>query len=71
MAKMKYTREEVVALLQSRQGNRSRSALAREIGVTPAYMTYVYQGRKLPGPSILRYLGLKAVREVHTHFEKL
>ena len=71
MAKTQYTLEQVVSLLRTRQGDKSQSALAAEIGVTPAYITYVYQGRKLPGPSILRYLGLKAVRVVHIHFEKL
>jgi predicted transcriptional regulator len=54
------TREEVVALLQ-RMADRagSQRALAKEIGVTAAYVGQVLDGKRDPGPAILKVFGLR------------
>jgi DNA-binding transcriptional regulator YdaS (Cro superfamily) len=54
------TRDEVNELLYrmvKRAG--SRSALAKEIGVSPAYIGDVLLGKRDPGPAILNVLGLR------------
>lgn len=63
MAK-RYTLDDVVGMLRIRQGERSNSALANEIGVHKSYIGDIYKGRKAPGPTILKYLGI--VAEVKT-----
>ncbi len=40
------------------------SALAREWGVSPCYISQVLKGRMRPGPRILKPLGLKRVATV-------
>ena len=54
------TRDEVNELLY-RMVKRacSRSALAKEIGVSPAYIGDVLLGKRDPGPAILNVLGLR------------
>ena len=37
----------------------NQSAAAQKMGVTPSYFGEVLQGRRLPGPKILRALGLE------------
>ena len=37
----------------------SQAALAKTMGVTPSYLSDVLQGRRAPGPAILKYLGLE------------
>lgn len=39
---------------------RQKKEVAREIGVSPAFVGAVLRGRKRPGPKVLRYLGLEA-----------
>jgi hypothetical protein len=53
-------REEVVTLLQ-RMADRagSKRALAKEMGVTAAYIGEVLHGKRAPGPAILNVLGLR------------
>jgi hypothetical protein len=40
--------------------------LASEIGVSGPFLTQVMNGRKLPGPKILAYLGLEARQAYRT-----
>lgn len=63
------TRDDVNKLLEQmveRAG--SRAALAKEIGVTPAYVGAVLLGNREPGPAILKVLGLR--RQVQITFVK-
>ena len=54
------TRDEVIKLLYRRVDRAgSRSALAKEIGVSPAYIGDVLLGKRDPGPAILSVLGLR------------
>ena len=37
----------------------SQSALAAEIGISPQYLNDILKGRREPGETVLRYLGLQ------------
>lgn len=50
-----------LVILRKRQGSRSQKALAAELGITPSYLCDVLQGRREPGPQVLRALGLERV----------
>jgi hypothetical protein len=56
------TEQEVIDLLRTAQGDRSLRAFAKEIGVTPAYVSDVYNGRRSPGPKILKYFNIGKTR---------
>ena len=63
------TRDEVINLLHrmmERAG--SRAALAKEFGVSPAYIGDVLLGKRDPGPAILNVLGLR--RQVQITYVK-
>lgn len=53
-----------VALLKTRLKRVSLRELARTIGCSVAYLSDVTNGKRDPGPKILRYLGLKKVVSV-------
>lgn len=50
---------DVVKLLKKRQGRLTASAFAKEIGVSPQYLSDIYAGRRAPGPSLLNFMGLE------------
>lgn len=56
-----FTLDDVVDMLKNRQGDRTLTALAAEIGVSKAYVSDIYKGRRNPGPTVLEFLGLVAV----------
>ena len=50
----------VVSILRVLAKSRgSLRALAREIGISPAYLSDVLRGNRYPGPKIAKYLSLK------------
>lgn len=49
----------ILEMLKQRQGNRTRSELAREIGISPQYLHDVFNGRRGPGPKILAFLNIE------------
>lgn len=54
------TREQVIALLRKRCGESKTQAEAAEaLGITPAYLSDVLNGRRDPGPKVLTALGLQ------------
>jgi len=54
------TRDDLIKVLEQRAKRAgSRSALAREMGVSPAYVGDVLLGKRDPGPAILKVLGLR------------
>lgn len=55
MAPMNILRQELAALLKSRQ----RAQVAQEIGVSTQFLGMVHDGKKRPGPKILEYLGFE------------
>jgi hypothetical protein len=42
------------------KGGLQKKDVAKLVGVSPAFIGAVLDGRKLPGPKILHYLGLEA-----------
>lgn len=65
-----YTLGDVVEILKARQGNGTLTALADEIGVTKAYISDIYKGRRNPGPRILAYLGIVAEVKTETKYRR-
>lgn len=64
MGKKDLTRDDVIALLKAKQGDRTVTAFAEEFGVSTAYMSDVLRGNRSLGPGILGPLGLVAETEV-------
>jgi transcriptional regulator with XRE-family HTH domain len=65
-----YTLGDVVEMLRARQGNGTLTALAEEIGVTKAYISDIYKGRRNPGPTILSFLGIVAEVTTETRYTR-
>ena len=56
------TRDELVKLLQRRvQTAGTQAALAKELGITAAYLGDVLNGKREPGPTLLNALGFRRV----------
>ena len=52
-------REQVVALLRKARGrDEELRSFASRVGVTPQYISDIWQGRRDPGKRILKFLGL-------------
>jgi transcriptional regulator with XRE-family HTH domain len=58
------TEQEVIALMRMTQGDTSLRAFATKIGVTPAYVSDIYNGRRSPGPGVLKFFGIGKERRV-------
>lgn len=57
---MKRLREaDLISLLKKKQGERTASEFAREIGISPSYLSDIYLGRRAPGPSVLEFMGVE------------
>lgn len=54
-----YTREDVVALLKQRQGSKTSSDFAEEIGISVQLLSSVLNGTRNPAGEVLKYLRLK------------
>jgi len=54
----KLTHDEVMARLKARQGERSLREFADELGLSAAYLSDVYLGRRGIGPKLLKTMGL-------------
>ena len=52
------TAKQVIRELKTRQGERSLRQFARELGISAAYLSDIYLGRREPGPKVLQPLGL-------------
>lgn len=60
--------EDVIQELRRRQGDRTLTALAAEIGVSAPYLVDVYKGRRAPGKKIMEYLGI--TRDVRVSYRR-
>lgn len=58
------TTEQVLLELKKKRGSDSLTAFAERVGCSLPYLSDVYNGRRTPGPRILRFLGLKVKRTV-------
>ena len=59
--------KDIVSVMKREQGSRSLREFARDLGLSVAYMSDFYHGRRLPGPSILNYLGMEKVETETTY----
>lgn len=59
VAKQMLNVEQVRGLIKKRQGDRSASEFAKELGISPAYLSDVYLGRRDPGDKILSKLSIQ------------
>jgi transcriptional regulator with XRE-family HTH domain len=53
-----------VEMLAARKAGKTMRELAQEIGCSAPYVNDVLKRKRAPGPSILKYLGLTAVKTV-------
>ncbi len=57
-----YSKDDVLAMLRRRAAALgSHRALATALRVTPPYLSDVFHGKREPGPTVLRRLGLRRV----------
>lgn len=56
--KKTLTAAEVIDILKQKQGTRSDSQFAVELGISKAYLCDLYKGRRTPGEKILERIGL-------------
>ena len=54
-------------MLTERKRDRPLRFLAREIGCSVAYLSYVLNRQREPGPRILNYLGLERIQPPPTY----
>ena len=56
------TRDELIELLQRKvQRAGTQAALAKELGITAAYLGDVLNGKRKPGPTLLNAIGFRRV----------
>lgn len=53
------THDQLIALLEKKQGNRTAGELAEELGISPAYLSDIFKGKRNAGPKVLEQLGLQ------------
>jgi transcriptional regulator with XRE-family HTH domain len=54
----KLTVREVIEALKARQGDRSLRQFAEELGVSAAYLSDIYLGKRQPGEKVLKQFGI-------------
>lgn len=58
MREVYLTPDEVIAELKSRQGLRTQTEFARELGMTQGNLANIYAGNRKPTEKVLEVLGL-------------
>ncbi|HZP22832.1 MAG TPA: hypothetical protein VFB04_05255 [Terriglobales bacterium] len=53
------TIEEMIKLMQQRQGTRNQAEYAKFLGISEAYLSDIYKRKREPGPSVARKFGLE------------
>jgi transcriptional regulator with XRE-family HTH domain len=51
--------EQLIALLEKKQRGRTASELAEELGISGAYLSDIFKGKRNAGPKVLEQLGLE------------
>lgn len=54
-----FPRPALISILRKKQGNKSLREFAPSIGISAAYLSDVYSGRRQLGPAILSFLKMK------------
>jgi len=58
--KGRLTLKQVIALMKQRQGNKTQTDFAAELGISKQFLCDIYQGHRTPGEKALSRLGLKS-----------
>lgn len=58
MKKQQLTRDNLIALMKSRQGARTQREFSVELGISEQFLSDIYAGHRDPGPDVLGKLGL-------------
>ena len=61
------THSQLIGLLKKRQRGRAVREFARELEISHVYLMHIYSGKRDPGASVLKKLGLQ--REIVYRFE--
>ena len=61
----------IIEELRKRQGDRSLRELAKEIKISATYLSDIYNSRRRPGPTVLKYLGYKKNEIVSICYEEV
>lgn len=56
--KRTLTADDVLEMMRKQMGDRTQTAYANELGITPQYLCDILQRRRDPGPKVLSRLGL-------------
>lgn len=67
---MALTRLELIKLIQQRQGEMSLRSFATSLGVSAAYLSDFYRGRRDAGPSLLKHFGYRRLKTVSVRYMK-
>lgn len=59
----------VVKLLRKMKGSRRWKSVARELGISPSYLSDVLHGNRGPGSAMLKKLGVKQIVKVMYRME--
>lgn len=54
-----FLEQDIVDLLKIKQAEMTRRDFAKIVGVSETYLGDIYNLRRLPGPLVLRFLGLE------------
>ena len=49
----------------------SAHKIADQIGVSPAYLSYIVNGHKIPSQTVCSFLGLRRVRVAEVYYERV
>jgi transcriptional regulator with XRE-family HTH domain len=60
-----------IKMLFAKQGGRSLREFSKEVGVSPAYLSDLYAGKRAPGKVILKYLRLRRTIRKIVKYDKL
>lgn len=66
----RMTRDEAISALKRKQGSRSLRKFALAIGVSAAYLSDVYLGRRDLGPKLLQFLGMTKTRTTNVTYQR-
>ena len=68
----RLTTEQVIAMLVRKITEAGSAArVAEQIGVSPAYLSYVVNGYKIPSETICEFLGVRRVRVAQIYYERI
>jgi transcriptional regulator with XRE-family HTH domain len=67
--KQQMTEKDVIDLIREAQGDRSLRVFAEEVGVSAAYISDVFTGRRRPGEKILKHFKVGKTRRIIVKYD--